>query len=233
MIDDHGNKQIIDHSFVVNSDLPLLSIDVIATDNILTLVETLLGLVIGGNGEIGAQINVTVGSLISTTVTVDGTGHWSLNLSHSDLLKLADGPLSISASVTDSDGNANSVNATLNVALNQALDLVLDPVFGGGGLLNQLESEITQVLSGTVLGNSVGAVVKLTLNGEIFSATVGAGGKWSINIEPGFLANIPDGIQNIDVTVTDINGNTAKDVLHLDIVTHNLPSFGLLESDLW
>ncbi|PHI30515.1 Ig-like domain-containing protein [Budvicia aquatica] len=229
LIDDHGNKQIIDHSFVVNSDLPLLSIDVIATDNILTLVETLLGLVIGGNGEIGAQINVTVGSLISTTVTVDGTGHWSLNLSHSDLLKLADGPLSISASVTDSDGNANSVNATLNVALNQALDLVLDPVFGGGGLLNQLESEITQVLSGTVLGNSVGAVVKLTLNGEIFSATVGAGGKWSINIEPGFLANIPDGIQNIDVTVTDINGNTAKDVLHLDIVTHNLPSFGLLD----
>ncbi|MCW2478425.1 Ig-like domain-containing protein [Candidatus Symbiopectobacterium sp. NZEC135] len=204
-------------TIVVDTEIPLLTIDAFAGNNILTMSEALLGQVLSGKGEIGATVTLTAGPLTGSVV-VDGNGNWQIPFNEIDLTSLTDGPQVIGLTITDAVGNSSSTSVTLNVALNQSLGAGVDDIFGGNGILNYAESLITQVISGHATGSSLGAKVSVTLAGTTLEATVGAGGAWSVSFPPSLLSGLSDGLLQVSVDIVDINGNSKNQLIDIDVL---------------
>lgn len=204
-------------TIVVDTEIPLLTIDAFAGNNILTMAEALLGQVLSGKGEIGATVTLTAGPLTGSVV-VDNSGNWQIPFTTVDLTKLTDGPQVIGLTITDAVGNSSSTSVTLNVALNQTLGAGVDDIFGGNGILNYAESLIAQVISGHATGSSLGAKVSVTLAGTTLEATVGAGGAWSVSFPPSVLSGLSDGLLQVNVDIVDINGNSKNQLIDIDVL---------------
>lgn len=204
-------------TIVVDTEIPLLTIDAFAGNNILTMAEALLGQVLSGKGEIGATVTLTAGPLTGSVV-VDNSGNWQIPFTTVDLTKLTDGPQVIGLTITDAVGNSSSTSVTLNVALNQTLGAGVDDIFGGNGILNYAESLIAQVISGHATGSSLGAKVSVTLAGTTLEATVGAGGAWSVSFPPSVLSGLSDGLLQVNVDIVDINGNSKNQLFDIDVL---------------
>nr|WP_244318029.1 Ig-like domain-containing protein [Yersinia mollaretii] len=186
----------------------------------------LLGTALGAEGQ---TLVLTLGGL-TLNALVGSDGKWSIKVLPGQLTGIADGPLVAGLSVTDTAGNASSINATVNVALNPGLAVTVDPLFNGG-YLNAVGATLDQVLSGTTLNAGLGAKVNLTLNGVPLSVDVGANGKWTLTLPAAQLALLGDGPLALNVTVTDANNNVVKvdSAPVLNVLTHNLPVFGVLD----
>lgn len=180
----------------------------------------LLGTALGAEGQ---TLTLTLDGLTLDT-QVGSDGKWSIKVLPGQLTGIADGPLVAGLSVTDTAGNASSINATVNVALNPGLAVTVDPLFNGG-YLNAVGATLDQVLSGTTANAGLGAKVNLTLNGVPLSADVGANGKWTLTLPAAQLALLGDGPLALDVTVTDANNNVVKvdTAPVLNVLTHTLP----------
>ncbi|QZN95213.1 Ig-like domain-containing protein [Symbiopectobacterium purcellii] len=202
----------------VDTEIPLLTIDAFAGNNILTMAEALLGQVLSGKGEKGATVTLTAGPLTSTPVTVDNDGNWQIPFASIDLTTLTDGPQVIGLTIKDAAGNSSSTTVTLNVALNQTLGAGVDDIFGNNGILNYAESLITQVISGHATGSSLGAKVSVTIAGTTLEATVGAGGAWSVSFPPTLLSGLSDGLLQVNVAIVDINGNSKNQLIDIDVL---------------
>jgi hypothetical protein len=213
---------------VIDTVAPLLSIDVLAGNNVLNLAEAILGQVLTGSapGAEGQTITVNLGVKVLTAV-VQPNGTWSVNLLPDDLQALADGPLVVGATVADTAGNETSANLTLNIALNTALGLVVNPLFGDG-FLNAAESLVSQTITGIAQNAGVGAQVKVNVAGTELTADVGTGGVWSLVVPPNLLALLNNGLLQLDVSLTDGNGNQVSQLVDLNVLTHNLPIIGAL-----
>ncbi|WP_411704772.1 Ig-like domain-containing protein [Edaphovirga cremea] len=213
---------------VIDTVAPLLSIDVLAGNNVLNLAEAILGQVLTGSapGAEGQTITVNLGVKVLTAV-VQPNGTWSVNLLPDDLQALADGPLVVGVTVADTAGNETSANLTLNIALNTALGLVVNPLFGDG-FLNAAESLVSQTITGIAQNAGVGAQVKVNVAGTELTADVGTGGVWSLVVPPNLLALLNNGLLQLDVSLTDGNGNQVSQLVDLNVLTHNLPIIGAL-----
>lgn len=220
-----GNAMPI--TVLVDTVPTLITLDVSAP----ILNSNLLGSILSGTalGSEGKTLTLTLGSTLLTTV-VGNDGKWSINVFPANLSGIADGPLVVGLSVTDTAGNPSSSNVTVNVALNKGLALAVDSLFNGG-YLNAIGSTVDQILSGTAQNAGLGAKVKLTINGVELTADVGANGKWSLTLPTAQLSQLADGPLSLDLTIVDANNN----VVHinpapvLNVLTHNLPTFGALD----
>ncbi len=220
-----GNTTPATHVITTDTTAPLLSVDLLTGDNILTLVEALLGQTLTGTGGIGETVTVTLGPL-TASVVVGPDGKWSIPLPSLDLQSLTDGPQIIGVTLTDTAGNSSHTDVTLNVALNKTLGAGVNALFGGDGVLNLAESLLTQVISGNATGDYNGAVVHVTVAGITLDANVGGNGQWSVSLLPSQLSLLGDGLAQIQVQIVDSHGNVVNDLIDIDVLTQNLPVIG-------
>ncbi|KGA35756.1 large repetitive protein [Pectobacterium brasiliense] len=195
--------------------LPTLTLDSLYDNNVLTVAELATATTIGGsytNLPVGTTIQVTIGTYTTTGVTLAG-GLWSATIPANALSILADGNMQVSATVTDNAGNTGSASGTLDVVINTNFAVSIATPFVDG-VLNQAESTVDQLLTGTTgfIDPNQSVSVSVT-NGTItttYNATVAANGQWSVTLPAADLAALGDGTHTINVTVTDHAGNTGS-----------------------
>ncbi|WP_140919969.1 Ig-like domain-containing protein [Limnobaculum xujianqingii] len=222
LADKAGNLTSVTHPITVDTITPFLTVDALGVGNVLTAAEILLGLPLGGKGDPGDTITVTLGPL-QLSALVDENGNWSVNFPTVRLETLTDGPQVINVSVGDSAGNVTSVNVGLNVALNSSLGAGISTIFGPDGILNLAESLLTQTLTGTATGDYNGAKVSVTILGQTFTANVGNNGKWSIDLTPDLWLGLTAKTLDVNVSITDANENTVDKLIHVGLALTDLP----------
>ena len=190
---DSGELDLAD-SLYIDTVSPNVSVtDVIRNTSHPTLVGTV--------GADATSLSVTVNGATYTSdlgdVVLTGTGHWSLLLPST-----ADGLYAISATATDSVGNANTATGHLLV------DTLTPQVTINSG---QLPATITAntTLTGTFSDANIASVF-VTLDNRSggtfsFTALLGTGGTWSAPIT---ITNLPDGHYDVSATVTDLAANS-------------------------
>ncbi|AWH89592.1 Ig-like domain-containing protein [Limnobaculum parvum] len=222
LADKAGNLTSVTHPITVDTITPFLTVDALGVGNVLTAAEILLGLPLGGKGDPGDNVTVKLGPLQLSAI-VDDNGNWKVNFPTLQLETLTDGPQVINVSVGDSAGNVTSVNVGLNVALNSTLGAGISTIFGPDGILNLAESLLIQTLSGTATGDYNGAKVSVTLLGQTFTANVGNNGKWSIDLTPDLWLGLTQKTLDVNIGITDANGNTVNQLVHTGLALTDLP----------
>ncbi|RJT46693.1 Ig-like domain-containing protein [Rahnella woolbedingensis] len=208
LTDAAGNSTSTPESFVINDSAGILTVNPISGDGQLNASEAQSPLVITGttfNVPVGTQITVTVGSTVYHTTTTAGGG-WNLSISPADLQALTDGSTTVTVSIVDSQGNTISQSTDLNVAIH-GVPPTLDPAFGGDNTLDASESTTSQTLTGHTGLTGDGQTVTVTIGGQQITGTVSPDGTFTVQVPPSVLGTLPQGSNNIVVTVTDPAGN--------------------------
>jgi hypothetical protein len=191
-----------------------ISINPIAGDNILTLVEgnavqtSITGKV---SGTFTAGDTVTL-SLNNATVTgaVLADGTFSINVNTSDLKLDADTQIDARVTGTGGDTATASQKYILETSGNTGhiTALQLDPVTADN-TINLAESTGTVAITGKVTGAfATGDTVTIAVNGTNVTGTVAANGTFSINVAGSDLA--ADADTSITATVTGTGGTAAR-----------------------
>ncbi|SNR95499.1 Ig-like domain-containing protein [Pseudomonas segetis] len=186
---------------------PAVSIDTVASDNVIDGTEQKAGQVISGttDAEPGQIVEVAFNGRTYHSVVADD-GAWRVNVDARDFLYTPDGNYTISAAVTDQAGNSGARDASVSLQ-GDAPSVTIDS-FTVDDILSKLEQGSVQVISGTS-SVDVGRTVTLTLNGKDYSATVQADHGWSLVIGTTDLAALVDsGVYTIHAAATDSVGNT-------------------------
>ncbi|MEY8772585.1 Ig-like domain-containing protein [Erwinia sp. ACCC 02193] len=207
-----GNIATTTGNLVAKLTAPVVNIAQLFGDGLLNAADAALGQTIGGtitNAEPGSRVVVNVaGTQFVTATAADGT--FNVALTPTLLKGLLDGNLTVGVSVTDSAGNTTTANAGATVGVNTLPTVTLNPVFGGDGVLNLVESLVTQTISGTASNVAPGSTVTINLGNTIVTTTVGANGAYSAQVSPALLSTLLDGNLTVGVAVTDAVGNTAS-----------------------
>ncbi|MFD2022379.1 Ig-like domain-containing protein [Pseudocitrobacter faecalis] len=205
-----GNPGTLSQTVSVDIMAPTVSFDITAGDDIINLVEHGQALVVSGttSGTVaGNQVTVTVGDYTVSTV-VDANGKWSIGVPAQIVSALNNGTVNISATVTDSAGNATTQGKVVTVNTSNILLTMDTPAVDG--VLNASEQGKTLTLTGSSSGLAEGSEVTITLNGKNYTATV-TGDRWTTTIPKADLALLTDGQRyTISVSAEDSAGNIGQ-----------------------
>ncbi|MFZ8696376.1 Ig-like domain-containing protein [Enterobacter kobei] len=222
------NGNTADASRVVTVDTlpPAITLDNLTADNIINAAEAQQDLVLSGSStaESGQTVTVTLnGKTYQTTVQTDGT--WQLSVPAADVGALADGIVTVTASVSDVAGNTSSAD---RVGLVDATvpQVTINDFVTATNTINQLAHSQAQILSGSVTGAAAGDRVTITINNVDYTTVVDAAGNWSLGLPASVVQGLADGTWTIDVSVTDRSGNTGSS--SLDVVVNTVtPVIGI------
>ena len=174
----------------------------------------------------GSTTGVALGARVILTFngetysgTVDARGNWSVTIPASDFSGIRDGRQTLSVTVTDSNGNTLSADATLTVVVNNLPQVSLDESAFSDGVLTFNEANGTQILSGNSGVTGEGQIVRVNLNGQIYSAHVNNDGSWSLSLPASALQGLGQGNNRLTVTVSDAAGNSSSTPLTFDVDT--------------
>ncbi|EPC6220592.1 BapA-related adhesin SiiEA [Escherichia coli] len=210
----NGNNAQADRTYSVDATAPLVTINTIASDDILNVSEAGAGITISGTttAQAGQTLTVTLNNnTYQTTVQADGT--WSVNVPAADLSGLTASSYTVTASVSDKAGNPESADHALAVDVT-APDLTINTV-SGDDIINAIEHGQALVVSGISTGAEPGDVVTVTLNGKNYTTTLDASGNWSVGIPAADVTALATGSQTITASLSDRAGNS-------DSTTHNV-----------
>ncbi|HAM9649595.1 TPA: Ig-like domain-containing protein [Escherichia coli] len=210
----NGNSAQVDRAYSVDATAPLVTINTIASDDILNVSEAGAGITISGTttAQVGQTLTVTLNNnTYQTTVQADGT--WSVNVPATDLSGLTASSYTVTATVSDKAGNPASADHALAVDVT-APDLTINTV-AGDDIINAIEHGQALVVSGTSTGAAAGDVVTVTLNGKNYTTTLDAFGNWSVGIPAADVTALATGSQTITASLSDRAGNS-------DSTTHNV-----------
>lgn len=171
------------------------------------------GVTIGGTGEAGATIRVTVGTAVATT-TVSTAGTWSVTYSTTHLPA---GEYTAPVTVVATDALGNTTTITDRVVIDTVPHpLTIAPVTADN-IVNAAEAAAGFSISGT---STSGATITVTLAGTTRTATVGADGTWTVGWSAGSLA-AGEYDATITATTTDPAGNPSSTTrtMRVDTVT--------------
>ncbi|MCI1897050.1 MAG: Ig-like domain-containing protein, partial [Enterobacter sp.] len=222
----NGNSADAARVVTVDTLAPTIAIDNLTDDNIINAAEAQQDLVLTGstNAEAGQTVTVTLnGKQYQTTVQNDGT--WQLSVPAADMGALADGIMTVTASVSDVAGNSTSadrvglVDATVpQITIN---DFVTDT-----NTVNQAAHGQAQILSGSVTGAAAGDIVTVTINGTDYTTVVDAASNWSLGLPAPVVQGLTDGTWTVGVSVTDSSGNTGSSAMDV-VVNTSVPEIAL------
>ncbi|NAL59585.1 Ig-like domain-containing protein, partial [Escherichia coli] len=177
----NGNSATATHEYSVDSAAPTVTINTIASDDILNVSEAGAGITISGTttAQAGQTLTVTLNNnTYQTTVQADGT--WSVNVPAADLSGLTASSYTVTATVSDKAGNPASADHALAVDVT-APDLTINTV-AGDDIINAIEHGQALVVRGTSTGAAAGDVVTVNLNGKNYTTTLDASGNWTVGI---------------------------------------------------
>ncbi|STM00560.1 adhesin for cattle intestine colonization [Escherichia coli] len=218
--DKAGNPASVNHNLTVDTSVPVVTINTVAGDDVINATEHAQAQIISGSATgaaTGSTVTVTIGTNTFTTV-LDASGNWSVGVPASVVSALANGTVTINASVTDAGGNSGS--ATHQVTVNTGLPTITFNTISGDNVLNADEKGQPLTISGSSTGLATGAQVTVTLNGHNYSATTDAAGNWTLTVPVSDLAAL--GQANYIVSATSAAGNTASSQANL-LVDSGLP----------
>ncbi len=157
---------------------------------------------IAGTSDVapGTIVRVTVAGQIRTALVQPD---WSWNVTPAPL---ADGPVTVTASVTDPAGNPGTATQTLTVDTSA-------PALTITGGANRLTNDATPDISGTA-AVPPGTIVTATLADETLDGIVQGDGTWSVT-----ASGLADGPHRVVVTVADAAGNQARSTQALTVDT--------------
>ncbi|WP_242658872.1 Ig-like domain-containing protein, partial [Enterobacter genomosp. O] len=205
--DNVGNSASTSHDVLVDSSLPVVTIDTLAGDNIVNAAEVAAGQTLTGkvtNAASGDTVTIILGGQ-TYTATVQDDLTWSLPLSESQLTALGNGDLTVSASVTNAHGNTGSSSLDFNIDA-QLPGLRIDTV-AGDDVINVIEHAQNLIVSGTSSDLAAGSTVTVTINGKTYSATVLADGTWQAAVPAADVSQWADGSLDIKASAQDASGN--------------------------
>ncbi|MWL34347.1 Ig-like domain-containing protein, partial [Escherichia coli] len=216
-----GNSDSETHMVTVNLTAPTIGINTIATDDVINATEKGADLQISGtsNQPAGTTVTVTLNGQ-NYTATTDAAGNWSTTVPASAVGALGEASYTVTANVTDSAGNSNSVSH--NVQVNTALPGVTINAVASDDIINAAEAGVAQTISGQVTGAEAGDTVTITLGGATYTATVQANLSWSVDVPASALQALGNGELTISASVTNSVGNTGNGTREITIDA-NLP----------
>uniref|UniRef100_UPI0035DED31F Ig-like domain-containing protein n=1 Tax=Escherichia fergusonii TaxID=564 RepID=UPI0035DED31F len=220
--DKAGNPTSVNHNLTVNTSVPVVTINTVAGDDVINATEHAQAQIISGSATgaaTGSTVTVTIGSNTFTTV-LDASGNWSVGVPSSVVSALANGTVTINASVTDAGGNSGS--ATHQVTVNTGLPSITFNAISGDNVLNADEKGQPLTISGSSTGLATGAQVTVTLNGHNYSATTDAAGNWTLTVPVSDLAALGQANYTVSASATSAAGNTASSQANL-LVDSGLP----------
>ena len=220
--DKAGNPASVNHNLTVDTSVPVVTINTVAGDDVINATEHAQAQIISGSATgaaTGSTVTVTIGSSTFTTV-LDASGNWSVGVPASVVSALANGTVTINASVTDAAGNSGS--ATHQVTVNTVLPTITFNAISGDNVLNADEKGQPLTISGGSTGLATGAQVTVTLNGHNYSATTDAAGNWTLTVPVSDLAALGQANYTVSASATSAAGNTASSQANL-LVDSGLP----------
>ena len=217
--DSVGNSASTTHDVLVDSSLPVVTIDTLAGDNIVNAAEVAAGQTLTGkvtNAASGDTVTIILGGQTYTAIVQDDLT-WSLPLSESQLTALGNGDLTVSASVTNAHGNTGSSSHDFTIDA-QLPGLRIDTV-AGDDVINVIEHAQNLIVSGTSTDLTAGSTVTVTINGKTYSATVLADGTWQAAVPAADVSQWADGSLDIKASAQDASGNpvTIGTVVDVDL----------------
>ena len=217
--DSVGNSASTTHDVLVDSSLPVVTINTLAGDNIVNAAEVAAGQTLTGkvtNAASGDTVTIILGGQ-TYTATVQDDLTWSLPLSESQLTALGNGDLTVSASVTNAHGNTGS--SSLDFTIDAQLPGLRIDTVAGDDVINVIEHAQNLIVSGTSTDLAAGSTVTLTINGKTYSATVLADGTWQAAVPAADVSQWADGSLDIKASAQDASGNpvTIGTVVDVDL----------------
>ena len=215
-VDAAQNSAQATHNVGVDLTRPLLTVQTAGTfldDGLVNIAESLLDQTITGTGTPGLTVLLPINGKTIPAV-IDGNGNWSMTIPAADLQSLPQGTSQLGFSVTDPQGNSQSVPVSVNVNTQNAPALTLNPVFGDN-IASSAELAAGTTLTGTVSGLPTGTAVEVNIGGQLFTGTV-TGATWAVTVPGGAL--LGNGILPVTVTALDAFGNPATASTSLDVV---------------
>ncbi len=218
----NGNSASAGREYSVDATAPSVTINTLATDDILNAVEAQADLIVSGTSTAEAGQTVTV-SLNGKdyTATVGSDGNWTLNVPAADLAGLADGSVTVTASVSDKAGNPASVDHNLTVDM--TVPQVTISTIAGDDVINIAEHAQAQIISGNATGAAAGDKVTVTIGGQSYTTVLDAAGNWSVGVPASVISALQDGTVTVTASVTDAAGNTGTGTHNVTVDT-GLPS---------
>ncbi|MCM7727657.1 Ig-like domain-containing protein [Enterobacter hormaechei] len=205
--DNVGNSAAATHDMLVDSSLPVVTINTLAGDNIVNAAEVAAGQTLTGkvsNAASGDTVTIILGGQ-TYTATVQDDLTWSLPLTQSQLTALGNGDLTVSASVTNAHGNTGS--SSLDVTIDAQLPGLRIDTVAGDDVINVIEHAQNLVISGTSTDLAAGSTVTVTINGKSYSASVLADGTWQAAVPAADVSRWADGSLTISASAQDTSGN--------------------------
>jgi len=219
--DNVGNSASATHDVLVDSSLPVVTINTLAGDNIVNAAEVAAGQTLTGkvsNAAAGDTVTITLGGQ-TYTVTVQDDLTWSLPLTESQLTALGNGDLIVSASVTNAHGNTGS--SSLDFVIDAQLPGLRIDTVAGDNVINVIEHAQNLIVSGTSTDLAAGSTVTVTINGKAYSATILADGSWQAAVPAADVSQWADGSLTISASAHDASGNPVNigTVVDVDLAT--------------
>ncbi|MGS6340704.1 Ig-like domain-containing protein, partial [Enterobacter asburiae] len=173
-------------------------------------IEHAQNLIVTGSSDglaAGTALTVTVnGKDYAATVLADGT--WSAAIPSTDVSAWPEGTVKISVTGDNSAGNPITISHDVTVDL--ATVAISINAIATDDVINAAEKGADLVLSGATTNVDAGQTVTISLNGKIYSATVDDSGNWTYTVPSADLAHLKDGDASVQVSVTNVNGNSAS-----------------------
>ncbi|NIG42275.1 Ig-like domain-containing protein [Enterobacter sp. Acro-832] len=218
----NGNSASAGREYSVDATAPSVTINTLATDDILNAAEAKSELTVSGSSsaEAGQTVTVSLNSKDYTT-TVSADGSWTLNVPAADVAALTDGSVTVTASVSDKAGNPASVDHNLTVDV--TVPAVTINTVAGDDVINLAEHSQAHIISGTATGAAAGDKVTVTIGGQTYTTVLDAAGNWSVGVPASVISGLSDGTVTVTASVTDAAGNTGTGT-HSVTVDTGLPS---------
>ncbi len=151
----------------------------------------------------GDTVTVTLGGN-TYTAQVQADLSWSVSVPAADLRALGNGDLTITASVTNANGNTGS--GTRDITIDANLPGLRVDTVAGDDIVNSIEHGQALVITGGSSGLNAGVPLTITINGTAYSATVQADGSWSVGI-PAANVSAASGALTVEVDGQSSAGN--------------------------
>lgn len=209
-----GNTGTASHGASVVLAPPIVMIDVVSVDDVISAAEKGLSLDISGTSSglvEGTDIQVSVNGRDYIT-SVDDAGAWSVTLPEADVASFGKGDMVITAQGTDAIGNVG--DAMRNITVDGAIPTITIDPLTADNTINSAEAAATQTLTGQVTGVAAGQTISIDINGQSYSATIDDSLNWSLTLPGSIWNGVADG--TVPVTAT-VGGVTEQSNVTLDI----------------
>ncbi|WP_437254766.1 Ig-like domain-containing protein [Enterobacter ludwigii] len=206
-----GNPGSAAKAITLDTTPPVISFNAVAVDDVINSVEHAQAQIVSGSAtgaNVGDRLVITVGSHQYTT-TVDASGNWSVGVPASVISSLADGTVTLSATITDSAGNSST--KTHDVVVNTASVALTVNTIAGDDVINAAEAGTSLVINGSSAQFASGTQVTVTLNGKSYTATIQSDGSWTTTVPAADVGALTDGGHYpVSVAAQDSAGNSAS-----------------------